>query len=113
MTGGVVSIGPIGVTVTVNVDDAVKPSTFRALQVTVVVPMTNVEPDAGVQPVAPGGMFVKKPSGSLKVAVYVTTAPAALVAAVVMLAGTETSGFVRSRSYEPTSQGPAARGAKR
>jgi hypothetical protein len=62
-----------------------------AAQVTVVAPMGNVAPDAGVQ------LTGSDPSTrSIAVAVYVTTAPLALVAAVVILAGTVITGGVVS-----------------
>ena len=51
---------------------------FVALQLTVVVPSGNVDPDAGLQTT---GAF------SSAVATYVTTAPAALVASAMMFAG--------------------------
>src|ERR1700752_3085939 len=51
---------------------------FVALQLTVVVPSGNVEPDGGLQTI--GAL-------SSAVAVYVTTAPAALVASAVMSDG--------------------------
>src|SRR5438093_10634321 len=74
---------------TVTVKDllAVLPCASAALQVTVVVPRTNVLPAAGVQLTAtlPSTM-------SAAVAVNVTAAPGALVACAGRLAGTVTSG---------------------
>jgi hypothetical protein len=48
MVGGCVSL-----TVTVNEHAPVLPESSVAVQVTVVVPLTNAEPDAGVQVTAP------------------------------------------------------------
>ncbi len=87
-TGSVVSR-----TVTVKVADPVLPAVSVAEQVTVVVPSGKVLPDAGVQ------TGVIEPSTvSVAVAVNVTTAPAELVASVVISAGTVTTGSVVSRT---------------
>jgi hypothetical protein len=94
---------------TVTLKDAVAvfswPST--AVQVTVVVPIGKVEPDAGVQ--------LKVRTKSLTpdaVAVYVTAAPSELVASAVMLAGTVIVGGVLLYSSAPMEHG-FARGAPR
>ena len=87
-TGSVVSR-----TVTVKVADPVLPAVSVAEQVTVVGPSGKVLPDAGVQ------TGVIEPSTvSVAVAVNVTTAPAELVASVVISAGTVTTGSVVSRT---------------
>jgi hypothetical protein len=78
-----------------------------ALQVTVVVAIGNVEPDAWSQPDAAGS---RSPSGSLKSTLNVTSAPSGLVACVVMSAGTvitggEPSSRRRLRSVIPDAMG--------
>jgi hypothetical protein len=75
--------GATSVTVTVNDPDAVPPSASVAVQLTVVVAIANVDPDAGVH-VNDASVV---PDGGVAVALYVTTAPALLVAATVMFAG--------------------------
>lgn len=66
---------------------AVFPAASVALQVTVVVPIGNVEPEAWSQP-----DVARSPSGSAKVTMNGTSAPAGLVAATVMSAGTVITG---------------------
>jgi hypothetical protein len=62
-------------TVTVNVPDAVFPAASLAEQVTMVVPIGKVDPEAGAQ------VTERFPlTASTAVAMNVTTAPAALVA---------------------------------
>jgi hypothetical protein len=75
MFAGSVSVGGAeSRTVTVNVPEPVFPRVSEAVHVTVVVPIGNVEPDAGEH------VGVIEPSTvSLAVAVKVTTAPDALV----------------------------------
>src|SRR5205085_6900691 len=88
MSDGTVSVGPlVSRTVTVNVAVPTAPWVSVALQVTVVVAIAKVDPEAGVQVVGRGPSWA-----SLAVAVKVTTAPAALVASTVMFAGTVTTG---------------------
>src|SRR4051812_21386156 len=82
MFAGGVNDGPLLVTVTVNDPVAFRPPLSVTVQSTVVVPRWNVEPDAGTQTAA-----IDPCSMSLPFAVNVTTAPAALVAGVVMFAG--------------------------
>jgi hypothetical protein len=60
------------------------------LQVTVVVPSPNIEPDAGVQ------SKLVTPTASLADAVYMTVAPAEDAASAVMSAGTVIAGAVVS-----------------
>ena len=71
---------------TVTVNDAVdsKPALFVAVQFTVVVVIANVEPDAGTQPT---GSVPSAKSVAVGF-VYVTTAPEAPVASVVISDGT-------------------------
>src|SRR5262245_60667488 len=88
MTGGVVSL-----TVTWNVAVAVFPAASLAVQLTVVVPSGNSEPDAGVQLTATGPSTL-----SVAVTVYPTCAPPGSVASAVMSAGTVITGGVVSAS---------------
>src|SRR5262249_3827843 len=91
MLAGTVTVGaPAFCTVTVNdlLDEF--PAASAALQLTVVVPFGNVEPDAGVQP------KLVTPTASVAFAVYVTAAPDAPVLGTVMLAGTVMTGAVLS-----------------
>jgi len=85
-TGGVVSC-----TVTVNVADPVLPALSVAEQETVVVAIGKVEPDGGVH-VTGSVPSTRSVAEALKVA----TAPLALVAEIVIFAGTETTGGVVS-----------------
>src|SRR5260370_2530535 len=81
-------------TVTVNVADTVAgvSSALLAVQVTVVVPTANVDPDAGAQLTVAAG---ESPASSTALGeVYVTTAPLVSVASSVMPAGAP----VRARS---------------
>ena len=89
---GSVSLGAVmSLTVTVNEAVPVLPAESVAEQLTVVVDIGNVEPEAGVQ------VGVKAPSMlSVAVAVNVTTAPVELVASTVMLDGTVSTGAVVS-----------------
>jgi hypothetical protein len=87
IVGGVVSANVIA---TWKEALPVFPCASLAVQVTVVVPTGNVEPDAGEQ------FELVTPTASVNVTVYATTAPAALVAAVVMFAGTVIAGGVVS-----------------
>ena len=73
ITGGVVSA--CSVTVTVNDAEPVFPAASLAVQVTVVVPIANVDPEAGAHVGVIGEV-----TASVAVAVNVTTAPAGLVA---------------------------------
>ena len=84
MFAGTVTTGSVvSTTVTVKLADPVLPALSVAEQVTVVGPSANVLPDAGVE------TGVIEPSTvSVAVAVNVTTAPAELVASVVISAGT-------------------------
>src|SRR3954447_2672614 len=84
MAGGVTSR-----TVTVKVFVPALADWSEALQVTVVAPMGNVEPEAGVQ-VTAGEEF--RASLSLAEAVKVTGAPAGPVGSTVIGAGTVTTG---------------------
>ena len=80
-------------TVTVNEPCAVAPRVSVTVQFTVVVPMANVLPKAGVH------TAVRAPSStSLPDAVKVTTAPVRAVAVAVMLAGTVIVGALFSTS---------------
>src|SRR6266498_2270073 len=83
--------GVVSTTVTVNEPCPVLPCASVALHCTVVVPSGNVEPLAGVHVTAtlPSTM-------SVALAVYVTTAPLALVASAVMFAGSVSAGGVVS-----------------
>src|SRR5215831_19468863 len=86
ITGAVVSL-----TVTVNDAEATLPALSDAVHVTVVVPSGKVDPDAGVH------VTGTTPSTSSSAdAVYVTTAPAGLVASAVMFAGTVITGGIVS-----------------
>jgi hypothetical protein len=94
MFAGQATVGlSASVTVTVKLHAAVLPAASRAAQVTVVSPMANAEPLAGVQlTLAPGQL-------SLALAANSTTAehwPASVVA--VMFAGQVTVGFSASRT---------------
>jgi hypothetical protein len=85
---GSVSAGPAAsVTVTVNKPDAELPCRSLAEHATVVVPIGNVLPEAGVQVTGTAPSIA-----SIAVAVNVTTAPAVLVAAAVMFAGSVSTG---------------------
>jgi O-glycosyl hydrolase len=87
MTGGVVSE-------TVTVKDlgvAALPLASCALQVTVVMPIANVEPDAGLQVTVGFGS-----TASVAVAVNETGAPVELVAETAMLPGTVMVGGIVS-----------------
>src|SRR5262249_40442664 len=84
--GGVVSC-----TVTLNEALPVLPAASLAVQVTLVVPNENVEPDAGLHA---GITFAS--SGSLAVATKVATAPLGPVASNVVFDGTVTTGAVVS-----------------
>ena len=75
-----------GVTVTAKVADALLPCASLAEHDTVVVPIGNVDPDAGEQVTA-----TLPSTRSLADAVNVAAAPDALVAASVRLAGTVTT----------------------
>jgi hypothetical protein len=70
--------------VTVKLAEALFPAASAALQLTVVVPVGNVPPDAGVHATAIGPSTRSVAVGS----VYVTAAPALEVAAAVIGAGT-------------------------
>jgi len=85
-TGSVVSC-----TVTVNEAVPVLPAASLAVHVTVVIPIANVEPEAGVQ-VGP----LVTPMLSVAVTAYVTTAPEELVDCTVMFDGTVIVGGVVS-----------------
>ena len=82
MFAGGVNVGALLFTVTVNEPFAVRPPLSVTVQLTVVVPIGNVEPDGGTHTAA-----IEPSCGSLPFAVNVTTAPSALVANLVMLAG--------------------------
>jgi hypothetical protein len=73
-----------GVTVTLNVAVACRPLLAIATQLTVVVVIGNTTPDSGVQLKE----LIVVPGAGVAVALYITTAPLELVAAVVMSAGT-------------------------
>src|SRR6478609_5456894 len=77
-----VNDGGLFVTVTVNEPLALRPPLSVTVQFTVVVPIGNVEPDAGVQIAG-----IDPSSTSLPAATNGTAAPAPLVAGVVMFAG--------------------------
>jgi hypothetical protein len=77
--------------VTVKLALPVLPAASVAVQFTVVAPMANVLPEAGVQLVATGPL-----TASSAVAVKLTTAPEGLVASAVMGPGTVTTGFSAS-----------------
>ena len=66
----------------------------RAVQVTVVAPIANVEPDAGAQLTVGAGSQVSVAVG----VTYVTIAPVALVQSTAMFAGQVTAGPVTSRT---------------
>src|SRR5450759_3452920 len=85
MLAGAMSARSVSLTVTVKVALTVLgvSSALVAVQVTVVVPMAKVEPEAGVQLT----VAVSPASSTAVGVVYVTTAPAGLVAGTVMLAG--------------------------
>jgi hypothetical protein len=78
-------------TVTVKVPEAAFPAASVAVQVTVVVPIGNVDPEAGVQTTATGPSIA-----STAEAVNVAIAPAALVAPRVSFAGRVRTGAVLS-----------------
>ena len=82
MSAGGVNVGGLFVTVTVKSPEAVACIESVTVQWTVVVPIGNVVPDGGTHTAA-----MVPSSMSLPFAVNVTTAPAALVAPFVMLAG--------------------------
>jgi len=77
----------VSCTVTVNDADASMPRLLVAVQVTVVVVIANVEPEAGVHTGSSGPSV-----GSVAVATNVTAAPPGLVASTVMSPGTVTVG---------------------
>ena len=81
--------GRLSLTVTVNVPVAVPPQAFDAVQVTVLVVIGKVLPEAGEQFTEGDG----SPS-STAVTEYVTSAPEALVAGTVMSAGMVSTGVV-------------------
>jgi hypothetical protein len=89
---GTVTTGAVpSLTVTVKLALPVLPAASVAVQFTGVAPMANLLPEAGVQLVA------REPlTESSAVAVKLTTAPEALVASVVMAAGTVNTGFMVS-----------------
>ena len=84
-------------TVTVNVRWLELPAASDAVQATVVVPVGKVEPDAGAQDSNGVGSRM-----SYAVTAYVTIAPEALVAWLVVLAGTVITGAVKSMLIPPT-----------
>jgi hypothetical protein len=87
----------VSLTVTVKLPVAVLPDESVAEQLTVVVPIGNVEPEAGVH------VTSTEPSTlSVAVALYVTTAPDELVASTVMLDGSERVGAVVSAVVSAT-----------
>jgi hypothetical protein len=85
--GTTITGGRDWVTVTVNVFVPVLPRLSVALHVTVVVPIANVDPEAGVHVTA-----IAPSSGSVAEAANVTCAPPGIVAATAMFAGTVTVG---------------------
>ena len=86
IVGAVVSF-----TVTVKLAEPVLPAASLAVQLTVVVPIGNVEAEAGLH------VTGREPSTkSVAVAVNVTAAPAELVASTIISAGTVTVGEVVS-----------------
>ena len=102
MFAGTVSAGGVvSPTVTVNEPDAGLPWRSIAVQVTVVAPIGNVDPDAGahVTGSAPSTLSVAVP-------LKVTTAPFADVAALVMLPGTLIVGGVLSNGTTPCCPAP-------
>ena len=80
-------------TVTVNDAVAVFPAASWTVHITTVVPIGNVEPEAGMQ----YGTTNIAPSLSLADTLYVTTAPTALVACNAIEDGTEIDGGVLSK----------------
>ena len=82
-------------TVTVNEFEPVFPCESVAVQVTVVVPSTNVEPDNGVHDT---GNDVPSTISVADWPAYVTVTPEALVASIVWDAGTVTCGATVSRT---------------
>jgi hypothetical protein len=94
MLAGTVTTGPVvSTTVTWNAAVEVFPAASLAVQLTVVVPSGNVEPDAGVQ------AKLVTPTLSVAEAEYETAAPAALVASAVMSDGTVITGGVVSACW--------------
>jgi hypothetical protein len=90
---GTVIVGAASVTVTVNVPDVLFPAASRAVHVTVVRPILNVEPDAGEH------VTGRAPSTeSVADAWNETTAPAALVATAVAFEGSASTGAAVSRT---------------
>jgi hypothetical protein len=85
--GGTLTVGAPSVTVTVNDADPLFPRVSVALQFTVVEPIGNVAPDAGLQVTGRGPSMA-----SFAEAVNVATAPAALVATTLIGLGTLTVG---------------------
>jgi hypothetical protein len=90
---GTAIVGAASVTDTVNVPEALLPAASRALHETVVRPIRNVDPDAGVHVTARGPS-----TASFAEALNDTARPAALVASTVMSAGTMTVGAAASRT---------------
>jgi hypothetical protein len=91
MSAGTVIVGlVVSCTVTWNEADVVLPAASLAVQVTVVVPIGNVEPLAGVHE------KLVTPTSSVAVAEYVTTVPPGPAASTVMSDGTVTTGGVVS-----------------
>jgi hypothetical protein len=87
--GAVTTGGVVTTTVTAKLAAPVLPCVSVAVHVTVVVPMANVLPDAGVH--VTGSVPSTR---SIADAVYATTAPLGPVAGAVMLGGTVTTGDV-------------------
>ena len=52
--GQLIEQDAVALIITVNEQEAELPAQSQAVQVTVVVPTANVEPDGGVQDIAPG-----------------------------------------------------------
>src|SRR5438128_5261656 len=101
--GSVSAGGVVSTTVTVNVlvDELACAST--AVHVTVVAPIAKVDPEAGVQLATPAPSTASLVDG----AVYVITAPAALVASAVASACAAMVGAVVSRTMTPKVVGAA------
>ncbi len=87
--------GVCAVTVTVKLPLAVLPRVSLAEQLTVVVAIGKVEPEAGVQLTGRGPS-----TASIAEAVKVTTLPEELVASAVILAGRVSTGFTESICHE-------------
>ncbi len=82
-----------------NVADPMLPASSVAVQVTVVVAIGNVDPEAGVQT----GVIGPSTASSAE-AEKLTGAPAGLTALTVMLAGTVTTGAVVSTISKSTAE---------